>query len=159
MRCAMFIFLLVATCCGACRPMAIDTGRDGLSSSECSMVKSLRHAPPDEAAGLRRDLSKSAGAMSAAVEKGELVEGMSPADALRAWGEPDIALRPWVTNTKTEFWYYRARDLPDIEVDWREGKVESVRYRAKGRVPQVPRGSTGWLKRWPAPGELNDSRW
>jgi hypothetical protein len=157
-----FLFGVVASAllgCGA----AVDLpgARRALSSSELVLVKELTHADGDQALQIRSTLAAAAPPQAReAVRAGEVVEGMAAVDALRAWGQPDSAWRPWLlTDGRSECWEYRARDLPRLQLWFENGSAHQTWYRVENIQPDVPKGTIGWLKRWPSREELRESQW
>ena len=149
----------VVSGCGAAQDLP--AARRTLPPSERAVVRELSNAPAASAALLRSALSHSASPdMAKAVENGEVVDGMSAADVLRSWGEPDAAKRPWlITDNRTEFWSYQCPGRPDLGVHLQDRKVHYVGYWVTGTVPAVPRGDAGYLKQWPGREVFKDSHW
>ncbi len=145
--------------CGVSKDLP--NARRTMTPSERSLVSELRHADAKRAVDLRSLLATNASThFREAVQAGEVAVRMEAVDALRAWGEPDASFRPWlITTGRSECWAYEARGLPDIEVWFEDGHVRSVWYKVQGRQPDVPRGESGWLKRWPSREELRESSW
>lgn len=158
---ALVIACLIPSLAACGTPKDLAEARQTTTQSDRALMAELKYANVDRAMQVRSVLSLTASTESRdAVEAGEVVQGMAAADALRAWGDPDAASRPWLFTTgRSECWAYEAPGLPDIQLCLEDGHVRSVWYAVQGMKPNVPRGRFGWRKQWLSREEFRESRW
>jgi hypothetical protein len=85
---------------------------------------------------------------AATVRSGAIAAGMSPREALLAWGRPTSAGTPTITIGKLETWCYRKQGFYTMQVCFEDDRVYFAFIDINRSPPQLPGGPTGWTKAW-----------